>query len=714
MADDTTEQSGQHEHIATRDVLASVLLLFATAIALPLLDLLGRNAAFFVVRDSPTIDIIALGLLVTFGVPLLLSIIAVLAGRIHPRAGAVIHGIIFIALGGVLALSVIRQTSLGTRAGWLQIILAGATSVVFYVAYMRIPTLRWGVRWTWIVPFAVLGLFLFASPASQLVFGSERQATAGPVEVGNPAPVVFVVFDALSVSDLMDGDGNLQKELYPNFARLAANGTWYRNAITVHHGTERSVPAILSGLVSSQDEVPLLSDHPDNLFTLLDDLYDINAAEPITELCPVEECQEQSETPVSAMGRWRGLTSDLRIVAGHLFLPEDLVRDLPPVDETWGGFDNASAALGDEASDETSREFDVRVEFRAALAQDRRKSINTFVNSIDAPQDRPTLHFLHALIPHSPWSYLPTGQLSDLPEARLVSRNLPEGYVNDPWRIEQVHQLHLIQVQYADTVLGSILDRLESLGIYQDSLIVVVADHGETFRPGMPRLRGFKAVAEDVLPIPLFIKAPHQTEAAIDDYRALTIDVLPTVADILDADVPWETDGTSLASTDRPQRGNSSVTVADGTIDFPSDNSVARALAEQRIERFGLEGPFGLAPTGFADLLGEPVANLEIGDPTEMQLALRDPERWEDVDTSSGTLPVSIRGRLDGSNSSENIIAIALNGDIVAVTRSYLDANDATHFDAMLPPEALSDGRNELQVFLVSDLAGTRSLNPFG
>ena len=60
----------------------------------------------------------------------------------------------------------------------------------------------------------------------------------------------MIVFDEFPVASLLDGEGNIQAEHFPNFARLAADGTWFRNAVGVHQGTVKAVPTILSGVLA--------------------------------------------------------------------------------------------------------------------------------------------------------------------------------------------------------------------------------------------------------------------------------------------------------------------------------------------------------------------------------------------------------------------------------------------------------------------------------
>ena len=100
-------------------------------------------------------------------------------------------------------------------------------------------------------------------------------AAGANVPVATRTPVVLVVFDEFPVSSLMRADGSLDTVRYPNFARLARDGTWYPRATTVHDSTTQAVPAILTGQLPRKGELPTLKDHPDNLFTLLGERYAI-------------------------------------------------------------------------------------------------------------------------------------------------------------------------------------------------------------------------------------------------------------------------------------------------------------------------------------------------------------------------------------------------------------------------------------------------------
>ena len=61
---------------------------------------------------------------------------------------------------------------------------------------------------------------------------------------------------------------------------------------------------------------------------------------------------------------------------------------------------------------------------------------------------------------------------------------------------------------YTDLLLGRALDRLRATGVYDRALIVVLADHGASFRAGEPHRAATAGNLPDIAGIPLFVKAP--------------------------------------------------------------------------------------------------------------------------------------------------------------------------------------------------------------
>ncbi len=688
------------------DIFASCVALFALAIAQPLLDLLGRNAEFFLARAAPPLDIALVGLLVAVVVPLAIGGGILVIARLHPPTGRAVLFAALTAFAGLLVLAIIERTPLANLPGPIEITLGLIGGAGVATAFWRFEPVRSLMRFASIAPLVVFGMFLFASSVSPLIFSASAIAQPAVVPIGSPAPVVVVVFDEFPVASLMDGDGNLQSDVYPNFARLAEDGTWFRNAATVQQQTENSLPAILTGNNPSGGKLPTANEYPANLFTLLADQYDIHAQEAVTSLCPEYACENSSRPSLPSGQRWQAMYEDLRIVAGHLFLPNDLAADLPPIDQSWSNFGV------DESSAETA-DFDMIALFLDEVDADRRLPVARFLDSIAPTTTEPQLYFLHALLPHIPWSYLPSGQT--YPTLSPLPGSVPRGWTGDEWLVDQAYQQHLLQVQYVDTIIGELIDRLESAGLYDDAMVVVLADHGVTVRPNIPHRRmATPETLGDIAAIPLFIKRPNDPGSdAPDDYRAETVDVLPTIADVLEIDMPWSTGGVSLFASNRPERIESRITGDEGTLTFDASGAEARAIAARKIDHFGTGGWYGLTPPGQSDLLGISTAGAAIGPFTGIAATIRDEPTFASVDLDGGFLPAQVLGTIRAADNlvDDVVLAVGVNGRIAAVTRSYHEDDGVVRFAAIIPPDSLVDGANDIVVYLVTGRGSDRTLN---
>ena len=78
-----------------------ILVLWNFAVAQPLLDLLGRNAEFFLARASPSIDLIILSVLISVVIPIALGLFVLGACMLHERSGVILHWIVITFLGKV-------------------------------------------------------------------------------------------------------------------------------------------------------------------------------------------------------------------------------------------------------------------------------------------------------------------------------------------------------------------------------------------------------------------------------------------------------------------------------------------------------------------------------------------------------------------------------------------------------------------------------------
>ena len=205
---------------------------------------MGRTAEFFVVRRSEPTDVLLLVLLVCLLLPALLVLVEAAAGRVGPRVRKAVHGMIVAVLVAAIALPALKRLD-GIPGAYL---VAGAVllGVALTISYLRLASLRFYL--TVLSPAVLIfpGLFLFYSPVSKVVFPPPPPEAAYP-KINATAPIVMVIFDEFPVTSLMDERRRIDPVRYPNFAALAQDATWFRNATTVSHGTQHAVPAILTG-----------------------------------------------------------------------------------------------------------------------------------------------------------------------------------------------------------------------------------------------------------------------------------------------------------------------------------------------------------------------------------------------------------------------------------------------------------------------------------
>ena len=106
-------------------------------------------------------------------------------------------------------------------------------------------------------------------------------------------------------------NGGIDSIRYPNFAHLGETSHVFANASTTSVGTMQALPALLTGTHQIQP-APIFSLYPNNLFTMLGDVYDIAAAEPLTQLCPPSVCNG-----ITPPGVVKFITADDPITSGR-------------------------------------------------------------------------------------------------------------------------------------------------------------------------------------------------------------------------------------------------------------------------------------------------------------------------------------------------------------------------------------------------------------
>lgn len=673
-------------------VILSTIGVSAVAVAQPILDLLGRSPDFFIARAAQPGDVVLLAIVLGLVLPLALTGLVLLGFTIGPNVGKVVHVLMIGGLGSLIALNALRLSSIDDRHWSIVLGLAVLLGAVLTWGYYRLKWIRTFLNVIGAAPVAILLFFLVLSPSSEVAWGIDQDPSSMSLSarVGEPAPVILVVFDEFPIASIIDARGEIMGDHFPGLAELSRDAIWFRNAVTTHQGTRNAVPSMLTGIVQAPNEkLPHFADYPSSLFTLLASDYDVRATETLTQLCPETVCLEGSRNTEETRERWTSLGKDVVIVSSHLFLPGDLREGLPPIDQNWGDFGTPSVVRPDNWS--------IRERMQEQLKDDRRKLVERFLAQLERPLQNDEFYFIHLPLPHGPWIHLADGTVYN------AIRPGGEGnrWGSNAWLVEQAYQQHLLEVQYVDHIVGSIIHRLEESGSYDSSILIVTADHGIAVRPKEFRRLIRQGTVGDIAAVPLFIKPPDRSRGGIDDYRAQITDIVPTIAGLLDVDIPWAVDGIDLFGPARPGRSESTVVSPSTSVTFGVDGQEKFRVVDYHSKYFGDRGPFGLSPPGFEQALGQTVAVSGL-EASGITVTIESSELYADVDPEADHLPILVSGTLDGPISSGGVLAVTIESKVVALTEIW-EEESVQRFQVLVPPDEIGPGEVDFGFYMVRE-----------
>ena len=647
-----------------------------------------QGPEFLVAYDFDRTRLVLLGAGLFGALPAAVWLISAAAARLHARAGRWVATTLLGLLIALIALqALVRYT--GLREGYT-LPLAAVAGLLGAATYGRFQGFR--LFFTMLTPAPlVAAVVFFTSPPVASMMRSVRMPTVA-VSAHTPPPLVVIVFDQLPLLSLVNDERQIDRRRFPNFAALADQSTWYRNTSAGGTLTNWALPALLTGRYPDPALQPSAFDHPRSLFTLLSGTHGFHVTETLTALCPRQLCPRASHHDDAPL--WLAVPSDLAVVYGHIVLPPALAARLPPVTHDWRGFG--------------FRFWQGR--WAAERDDDRRRRVLEWVEEIER-EDKPVLHFLHVLLPHEPFIYLPTGQTGSW-SPKLPGIDGSGIWSDDRHLVALNYQRHLLQVQFVDRLLGVALDRLKQAGLYDRALVAVVADHGAAFRPGRPFRQPMDSTLAEIAAIPFFLKEPGTSRGRVVDAPLEAIDVLPTIAYALGVQIPWEIDG--HAAQLPPPPGSETRRLyrdrAKRHVDFSADAFERGWQAGEQRKREAIDpDPTHLGWRGdpARHLIGMPLGTTRIEGEPRLTVTIDDASSFDAIDPGGPYVPVYVSGAVrprDGSASVRVPLAIAVNGVIRATTGSArrLVLGRRGFWAALVPPDAYRAGRNYIAVFEIA------------
>ena len=677
---------------------------------------LSPEGVFFIAHDSEPIDIFLLMVMVSIGVPLLLaaalSLIALLFSRLTTLSvvGSIFPGFLILSL-----IIVNTAAQISPLAAWSSALFV---AIGLTASYLKYPPFRSVISVAAIGLVALPASFAMSGNIRGLLFQADHEQTFA-ADVPADIPIVWLIFDGVPLAMLLDSGLQVDRKLFPNFARLADMAYWFRNVTTSYMSTNHSVPVAISGtVIERKTNRPYdFERFPRNIFTMFGDDRRIIAYEPVTRLCPPSLCEKRS---IPTGLRLRRLFNDVKVVALHMVLPNATAFGVPPLGDRWADFetDQGSAQRGS----------------KLPVAYWTFGRIETFKESVEEiPAGNPALlYFHHIIFPHPPYQFFNDGRYYNL------IYDTPKGLDGDGiwgesgYLAKLGYQRHLYQAGYADQLLGLLLDKLEETQLFEKALIVVMADHGTSYHAGRGR-RDFRAgqgrresqPIEDIALVPLFIKVPGQRKGLVSDAAVQTTDIMPTVLRVLGDEPPGDMTGrvlldakgfielSSVESRTRTIRHWISLK----RILLPSDllTRLQKAV-ERKYKIFGRNFSWEslrISDQRHAVLLGKRVKDFTVKNSSGAYIYITsDPLKGQ---SNPDWLPQAvIDGVVKDIDFAQDLeLAIVANRVVQAVV-PLIELDDTLSFSALLPLAAFDQGAPDIEFFLIrSEADGAIALETF-
>ena len=418
------------------------------------------------------------------------------------------------------------------------LILGGA--VASYFVLYRLASTSWGwafsslfSRLVTVVSLCVLvtiGCACFALPVRPALLAEPDRANAA--DSGSPN-VLFVVLDTTSARHL--GTYGYHRATSPQLDALAEEGVVFENAFSAAPWTLPSHCSMFTGLLPNSHGTGWTRPRLPDGMADVEDLVNYNV-HTISE----EMALRGYDTVTVAEKSWLTFNSGLSQGFEKFFdysLPD--LHDRFFVARFWSRYRDK---FGCPAP--------------APIDKGGARIVDTAIDWLDGhrsrDESRPFFMFMNLNEAHDPYQppeefwghFLPEG-ISVADSHTLDERNNTQGQheiILGDWDIsdrdmEIFKSLYDDEILYQDGLLGRLFSGIEELGLMEDTLIVVTADHGEEFGELDHRVGHQLALTDTLLHVPLIMRFPSQLPAGKRiSAMASTIDIFPTILDVIETE----------------------------------------------------------------------------------------------------------------------------------------------------------------------------------
>jgi hypothetical protein len=490
---------GERRNLGPGNNASWILAVGILAVVIPANDKISRNEVFFAAHG---VSVLAWVVLLLLGLALVWLILTGVLRLVRSQASAAVYDAVASLL--MLLVSWFFVGNMLARA-----VFPGAPAVGAVVGLIVAAGLTWLARRFHMGN--ILVVFAAAAAALPLVGtlfgGSAAAVTTSSITFDGTADrpnVLWVVSDELSYFAAFDQDGNVRPGL-PNLAELASGATTYTHAYASANYTDYAVPSMLSGItdVSARGYDAMQKVRAGvGITPAMASAYSVVMQSPIYSFdCSDADCAAVGNGDEGVVQRYWNFAKDTAAIAGKTALAAPFSDFFPSLDGKWRDFWSGGDEFGSNAEGET---------YQAMVAG---------LDQVTTTQpDRPFFGFWHTIRTHAPWVVDGDGKqiypfrVPVVAGAHMIGAEANQAYTTDDLkRLER--RLWSFSVKDFDRQLGEVVDALKASGHYDDTMIVVTADHGATMTEGSDRRVGDTLVQRwsEVAHVPLVVKASGQT-----------------------------------------------------------------------------------------------------------------------------------------------------------------------------------------------------------
>jgi arylsulfatase A-like enzyme len=533
--------------------------------------------------------------------------------------------------------------ALALFAGVLIGVILGGISYLTMRRWSRTPRGARLFRWNWLRN-AVVGTFALSVLALILIAAYRALLRDSllfrPTHRGDPATVdrpniILISIDALRADHL--GVYGYESQISPNIDRLARRGVLFRQAFSQSSWTLPSVASFITSLYPAELQV----------HCRIDQTVCYKQIDPMrTTIAEVmQEAGYSTYAYVSSIwiqpqdGFLQGFQESAFVrVPAPFDLPFLLERPLLQSFDSYLPLVHHTFAWGYEFL------FDPRL-----VPNNRGDLVNQYARRFLRlhKEDRFFL-WLYYMEPHSP--YNPEKPLHPLPSAitperEIYLRTLSDSLLEDetppalnPDDLEALISLYDGNIAEIDRLVGEILIDLESYGLLNRTLIIVQADHGEEFFEHGSYSHG-GTMYDETLHVPFIFSGPPITRPGLQVETPVSLlDLLPTLAEIVQVPIPTEARGHSLLPVLQGAEMEEQPIYSEDIYRFPFDRKAVRYQGYKLIYSPSLQ------ETELYNLHNDPLEQISLTDAdttkaAELMALLR---KWmEQTETAAQELPRS-------------------------------------------------------------------------